>query len=70
MPLPVRCPNYNPIEYTWRDTKRETAKEPIDDENELKNFFEQEFYTLTEENNYSDYWFNLITEKKVFKKMK
>ena len=65
-PLPVRCPDYNPIEYPWGDSKRETAKEPIDDENDLKNFFEEQFYTQTEKNNYSDYWFKLIHEKRKF----
>ena len=63
-PVPVRCPDYNPIEYPWSDCKRETAKEPIDDEKELEIFFEKEFYSLTEKNNYSDYWFNLISEKR------
>jgi hypothetical protein len=66
VPLPVRCPNYNPIEYPWSDAKRETAKEPIDDENELKLFFKEQFCTLTEKNNYADYWFNLINEKREY----
>lgn len=64
VPLPVRCPEYNPIEYTWGDDKYQTAKEPIDDEKELEKFFEEEFYKLTEKNNYSDYWFDLINEKR------
>ena len=64
VPLPVRCPEYNPIEYTWKNDKYETAKEPIDDENELKNFFEKQFYELTEKNNFSDYWFDLIHKQR------
>jgi hypothetical protein len=62
--LPVRCPDYNPIEYTWLDDKHETAKEPIDDENKLKKFFQELFYKLAEMNNYAGYWFKLIREKR------
>ncbi|MCC7552966.1 MAG: transposase [Methanobacteriaceae archaeon] len=29
IPLPPRCPEYNFIEYSWKDNKRETAKLPI-----------------------------------------
>jgi hypothetical protein len=64
--LPVKCPEYNPIELTWNDNKYQTAKEPIDDENELKNFFENEFYTAVEKNNYDSYWYNLIESKRNF----
>ena len=63
-PLPIKCPSYNPIEYPWADIKRETAKEPIDDEDELKSFFEKQYYTQIEKGNYTDYWFNLISEKR------
>jgi hypothetical protein len=64
IPLPVKSPKYNPIEYPWKDVKRETAKEPIDSEIELKNFVEKEFYDVVNKNNYSDYWFKLIEEKR------
>lgn len=66
VPLPVRCPEYNPIEYTWNDNKYQTAKEPIDDENDLKKFFKKQFYELTEKNNYSDYWFDLIHKQRSY----
>ena len=65
IPLPVRCPEYNPIEYVWQDNKYQTAKEPIDDENELKKFFKEHFYELTEKNNYSNYWFDLIEKQRI-----
>ena len=64
VPLPVRSPQYNPIEYPWADDKYETAKEPIDSEKELKEFFSNEFYELVEKNNYTSYWYDLIPEKR------
>jgi hypothetical protein len=60
VPLPVKCPDYNPIEFSWNNTKYETAKEPINDENILKNFFKNKFYESVEKNNYTDYWYELI----------
>ena len=66
VPLPVRCPEYNPIEYTWLHDKYQTAKEPIDDENELKKFFEKQFYELVEKNNYCGYLFDLIQDKRKY----
>ncbi|MDR2624263.1 MAG: transposase [Methanobrevibacter sp.] len=64
VPLPVRCPKYNPIEHTWKDNKYETAKEPIDNENHLKEFFERKFYELVEKNSYTNYWYDLIENKR------
>jgi transposase len=66
VPLPVRCPEYNPIEQVWADNKYQTTKEPIDDENDLKNFFEEQFYDLVEINNYDGYWYDLIQSKRNF----
>jgi hypothetical protein len=62
--LPVRSPQYAPIEFTWQDNKFETAKEPIDSENELIKFFSNKFYELVENNNYTHYWYDLIQEKR------
>jgi hypothetical protein len=64
VPLPVKSPEYNPIEYPWKDCKYETAKEPIDSEQELKEFFTTQFYDSVEKNNYTDYWYELIPEKR------
>jgi transposase len=63
-PLPIKSPEYNPIEYSWSDNKRETAKETIDSENKLKEYFRNEFYQLVKKNNYTNYWYNLIPEKR------
>jgi transposase len=65
IPLPVRCPEFNPIELTWKDCKYEIAKEPIDSEKDLKNFFENIYYESIEKNNYTSYWYEFIEDKRI-----
>ena len=64
IPLPVRSPQYDPIKFTWANDKYKTAKKPIDSVKELKKFFSNKFHELVEKNNYANYWYNLIPEKR------
>ncbi|KZX16119.1 hypothetical protein [Methanobrevibacter curvatus] len=50
--------------YSWRDNKCETAKKTIDSENKLKKYFKNKFHQLVKKNNYTNYWYNLIPEKR------
>jgi len=68
LPLPVRSPQYNCIEFSWNHSKQNTAKECIDDENHLKNFFKESFYDCIEKNDYCSYWYDLIEYGRIFYK--
>jgi transposase len=60
--LPVKCPDYNPIEYPWADTKKSTAELPIDDEYILQKSFAENFYNHIKNNDYTNYFIKLVNK--------
>jgi hypothetical protein len=61
-PFPVSCPDYNPIEKGWNNTKGKCAKIVIDDEETLQKVFEEKFHECVENNDYISYFIKLVND--------